>query len=458
MINLITIARQLASFIRQYSPLSVEEMCPITLSILCYRFASYDMVKETKGIKDPWKDLLTNLEKDNEDTRYIIRAALLEGSVMFTDRQMPDLYYRAVQEILRIPRGGFCGNYIYKIDECTKDYCAPGYREGLFEEIMHLHGGRRLELVPWDVCSLISRIVRKSINNKKDLRLYDPSCGVGTLAMSVLNRNSDIVSTIILRNASMLQSDMARLNMFVNGINQYDLKNEDVLSDEWFLTERYNVITCLPPWGVRRRIEPIKWKNLSLRYPRYKELPFDNGFMLRCLESLTEDGVMALAVPLSLLYQLGVGEDIRRQIIAHNDLRAVIGLPVNMLYSTSVAFALMVFQHSDKRNGVLMINAKNLFENNGRLNRLSLAYQNIIIRCYSSKDDVSGLSRLVPYEEIANNKYSLLPSQYVTNPIAEQQMISDKIGEINKLVVKMKDIVQEHNVYLRQLGLPELDV
>ena len=55
MINFRTIARELTHFIRQSSPLTVEEMCPITLSILCYRFAAYDVALATDGREDPWK-------------------------------------------------------------------------------------------------------------------------------------------------------------------------------------------------------------------------------------------------------------------------------------------------------------------------------------------------------------------------------------------------------------------
>ena len=52
MINYRSIARQLTLFIRQQSTLTVEEMCPITLSVLCYRFVSYDIAQATGGKKD----------------------------------------------------------------------------------------------------------------------------------------------------------------------------------------------------------------------------------------------------------------------------------------------------------------------------------------------------------------------------------------------------------------------
>ena len=64
---------------------------------------------------------------------------------------------------------------------------------------------------------------------------------------------------------------------------------------------------------------------------------------------------------------------------------------------------------------------------------------------------------MVSYDEIAKNNCNLLPSHYVSDPTAEQRNISEKIKEINELTAQMRAITREHNEYLRQLGLPELE-
>ena len=139
----------------------------------------------------------------------------------------------------------------------------------------------------------------------------------------------------------------------------------------------------------------------------------------------------------------------------HNDIRAVIGMPVNMLYSTSVAFALMVFQHSERRKEVLMINAKELYEGHGRLNRMGFHDRQRIVHAFSGNRTIEGLSRVVSHEEIARNEFNLLPGHYVSDPTAEQRIVAEKIKEINELTAQMRAITREHNEYLRQLGLPE---
>lgn len=105
-----------------------------------------------------------------------------------------------------------------------------------------------------------------------------------------------------------------------------------------------------------------------------------------------------------------------------------------------------------------MINAKELYEGHGRLNRMRHHDQLRIVHAFSGNRTIEGLSRVVSHEEIARNDFNLLPSHYVSDPTAEQRSIAEKINEINELTAQMRALTREHNEYLRQLGLPELEV
>lgn len=459
MISLTNIGKQLTGFIRRHSPLTVEEMCPITLAILCYRFTTYDIAEATAGERDDWEQLLAKMDSGAVEPKFWLQTVLLESSDLYRDRtEMFELYDRITQVMHRLPKGEFCTEYVMLIGECSKDYCSQGRRNVLFNFILKTHGGRLLELMPYDVRTLMSQIVQRTIRGREDMRFYDPFCGVGSLALSVMERNKRVFRETVLTDATTLQMDMARLNLTVNGYDGYELRTDDFLADEWCLKDRYDVIASMPAWSLRRRIDPIKRKELPLRYPEFGELPYDYAVIIRALESLKENGVMVLAMPLGVLSQMGIGEDVRQRIIAHRDLRAVIEMPVNMLFSTSVAFALLVFQHNERRGDVMMINAKSLFVKLGRLNRMSPANVNQIVRCYATGRDNEGLARRVSYGEIANNLFNLLPSQYVSDRRLERRALEEKVQRINELTAKMKELIREHNVYLRQLGLPELEV
>lgn len=459
MISLTNIGKQLTSFIRRYSPLSVEEMCPITLAILCYRFTTFDMAEATAGERDDWETLLAKMDSGDVEPKYWLQTVLLHSADLYQNRvEMFDLYDRIIRVMHRLPKGDFCTEYVMLIGQCSKDYCSAGRRSVLFNYILRTHGGRFLELVPYDVRRLIGLIVQRTIRGRENMRLYDPFCGVGSLASTVMERNKGAFRNAVLTDLAVLQTDMARLNLTVNGLSGYELKTEDFLGDEWSLNERYDVIASMPAWSLRRRIGPIGRRELPLRYPEFGELPYDYAVIIRALESLEENGVMVLAMPLGVLSQMGIGEEVRQRIIAHRDLRAVIEMPVNLLFSTSVAFALLVFQHDERREDVMMINAKSLFEKQGRMNRLSLVDVNQIVKCYAAGRDTEGLARKVSYGEIANNLFNLLPSQYVSDRRLEQRALEEKVQRINELTVKMKELTREHNAYLRQLGLPELEV
>lgn len=458
MINYRTIARQLTQFIRQYSPLTVEEMCPVTLSVLCYRFAAYDDALATGGREDHWEEMIHAIKRTGVEPKYALQTSLLKAGTLFRDKEIFEVFDRVVQVMSRLPEGDFCKEYVQLVDELTEDYCSPARRVGLFNYIMQLHGGRYIETIPQEVGTLVGQLLRKALMFRDGLRLYDPACGVASLALTVLDRNNGRFDGLVLRETSLLQADMARLSMFVNGINRYDLKNEDFLRDGWAPEVRYDVIVSMPAWGLRRRIDAPLRNGLPLRYPEFDEVPYDYACILRGLESVTDDGVMVMAMPMSVLQQPGIGEAVRREIIMHNDIRAVIGMPVNMLYSTSVAFALMVFQHSERRKEVLMINAKDLYEGHGRLNRMGFHDRQRIVHAFSGNRTIEGLSRVVNHEEIARNGFNLLPGHYVSDPTAEQRIIAEKIKEINELTAQMRAITREHNEYLRQLGLPEIEV
>ena len=433
-------------------------MCPVTLSVLCYRFAAYDVALATGGGEDHWKELTRAIIRDGFEPKFALQSSLLKAGTLFRDKEVFEVFDRVVQVMTRLPEGDFCKEYVHLVDELTEDYCSPARRVGLFNYIMQLHGGRYIETVPQEVGTLVGQLLRKALLRKEDLRLYDPACGVASLALAALDRNGDRFDRLVLRETSLLQTDMARLSMFVNGINRYDLRNKDFLRDGWAPTERYDVIVSMPAWGVRRKIDAPLRNGLPLRYPEFGEVPYDYACILRGLESLMDDGVMVMAMPMGVLQQPGIGEAVRREIIMHNDLRAVIGMPVNMLYSTSVAFALMVFQHSERRKEVLMINARDLYEGHGRLSRMGFHGRQRIVHAFSENRSIEGLSRMVSHEEIAMKNFNLYPEQYVSDPTAEQRNIAEKIKEINELTAQMRAITREHNEYMRQLGLPELEI
>ena len=231
MINYRTIAKQLTQFIRLYSPLTVEEMCPVTLSVMCYRFAAYDVALVTGGREDHWDELICSIKKNDVEPKFALQSSLFKAGTLFRDKEVFDVFDRVVQVMSRFPEGDFYREYVQLVDELTEDYCSPARRIGLFNYIMQLHGGRYIETIPQEVGALVGQLLRKALMYRGGLRLYDPACGVASLALTAWDRNSGRFDKLVLREASMLQTDMARLSMFVNGIKQYDLKNEDFLRE-----------------------------------------------------------------------------------------------------------------------------------------------------------------------------------------------------------------------------------
>ena len=109
MISLTNIGKQLTSFIRRNSPLTVEEMCPITLAILCYRYTTYDMAEATAGERDDWEALLAKMDSGDVEPKFWLQTVLLESADLYRDRgEMFELYDRITQAAQRRIVHGIC--------------------------------------------------------------------------------------------------------------------------------------------------------------------------------------------------------------------------------------------------------------------------------------------------------------------------------------------------------------
>lgn len=130
MISLTNIGKQLTSFIRRNSPLTVEEMCPITLAILCYRYTTYDMAEATAGERDDWEALLAKMDSGDVEPKFWLQTVLLESADLYRDRgEMFELYDRITQVMHRLPKGELC-------TECDVD-------RGMLERLLQCRAEKR---------------------------------------------------------------------------------------------------------------------------------------------------------------------------------------------------------------------------------------------------------------------------------------------------------------------------
>lgn len=143
--------------------------------------------------------------------------------------------------------------------------------------------------------------------------------------------------------------------------------------------------------------------------------------------------------------------------IYHGDIDAVIGLPANLFYSTSIPVCILVLKRCKKPDDVLFINASEHFEKGKRQNRLLDDHIEKIIKTYKLRKEEERYSKRIPMERIVEEGYNLNISRYISTAVDEVEI---DLAATHKELVKLEDDIQKatkkHNQFLKELGLPPL--
>ena len=165
----------------------------------------------------------------------------------------------------------------------------------------------------------------------------------------------------------------------------------------------------------------------------------DLAFTMHMLSWLSTTGTAAIVEFPGVLYRGGAEQKIRKYLIDNNYVDAVIQLPPDLFFGTSIATCVIVLKKSKKDNAVLFIDASAEFVRGGNKNKLSEANREKILDAYIARSDIDHFARLVPNGDIAENEYNLAISSYV-----EQENTAEEV-DIEKLNAQIAEIVIRQN-------------
>lgn len=300
---------------------------------------------------------------------------------------------------------------------------------------------------PADVSELLTRLgtVGKTEVNK----VYDPACGSGSLllkAEKVLGKDK-VRNGFYGQEVNVTTYNLCRINMFLHdiGFDKFNIACEDTLiSAQHWDEEPFELIVSNPPYS-------IKWVGddnpLLINDPRYSpagvlapKSKADFAFIMHSLSWLASNGTAAIVCFPGIMYRGGAEKKIRKYLIDNNYIDAVIQLPSNLFFGTSIATCIMVMKKGKTDNKVLFIDATNECVKVTNNNKLTDDNIKKIVETYANKDNVEYLSYLASYDEIEENDYNLSVSTYV-----EPEDRREKI-DIVKLNVEIREIVEREQV------------
>jgi len=209
------------------------------------------------------------------------------------------------------------------------------------------------------------------------------------------------------------------------------------------------VIVANPPFAVKWKSDSDPQLAHDDRFSQYGRLApkgaADYAFVTHMLYHLADNGTMAVVLPHGALFRSGAEGQIRKYIIEkQNYLDAVIGLPSNLFYGTSIPATVLVFKKCRKDDeDILFIDASKEFEKGKNQNKLTDENIQKIFDTYRKREEVEKYSHKATIEEIKENEYNLNIPRYVDTFEEEEEInineVADKLKGLNTEEVDLQN-------------------
>ena len=312
---------------------------------------------------------------------------------------------------------------------------------------------------PQQVSKLLAKLV--TIGKNKLKNVYDPTCGSGSLLLRVA-KETDVVSFYGQEKVATTYN-LARMNMLLHGIpfNHFDIENNDTLEhpNEAHMQLRFDAVVANPPYSAKwsadaKFLDDERSSAYGKLAPKSKA---DYAFIQHMLYLLDDAGTMAVVLPHGVLFRGAAEGVIRKYLIKEkNWLDAVIGLPANLFFGTSIPTCILVFKKCKKNDDIFFIDASKEYESGKNQNRLTNENIKKILDTYINRKDVEKYAHAASLEEVEENDYNLNIPRYVDTFEEEEEIdIKAVMKEIKELEAKRDELDKEINVYLKELGLLE---
>ena len=284
---------------------------------------------------------------------------------------------------------------------------------------------------PHEVSFLMSEIIANHLKDKKEIKIYDPTSGSGSLLINIGNSVAKYMEddNNIKYYAQELKENtynLTRMNLVMRGIRPDNIvtRNGDTLEEDWPYFDENDPIHTYSPLYVDAVVSnpPYSqaWDSLNKendpRYSRFGLAPkskADYAFLLHDLFHIKPDGIMAIVLPHGVLFRGGEEGEIRKNLIENNHIDTIIGLPANIFFGTGIPTIIMILKQKRANDDVLVIDASKGFIKEGKNNKLRASDIKKIVDAVIERKNIDKFSKVVSREEIRSNEYNLNIPRYV---------------------------------------------
>ena len=314
---------------------------------------------------------------------------------------------------------------------------------------------------PQNVSKLLAKIVMLGKDEKNKInKIYDPACGSGSLLLQAKKQFTEhiIEDGFYGQEINMTTYNLARMNMFLHNINydKFSIERGNTLLDPKHQADQpFDAIVSNPPYSIKwigsddpTLINDDRFAPAGILAPKSKA---DFAFIMHSLSYLSSKGRAAIVTFPGIFYRGGAEQKIRKYLVDGNFVEAVIQLPDNLFFGTSIATCILVLAKNKTTTDTLFIDASREYKKETNNNVLTEDHIQNILDGFAKGEEKAHFVSLVPYEKIVENDYNLSVSTYVEKEDTREKIdivqlnkdIAETVKKIDVLRAEIDKIVEE---------------
>ena len=323
---------------------------------------------------------------------------------------------------------------------------------------------------PQKVSELLTKLTLVGKKYPEELTVYDPAMGSGSLLLNFKKYINDVggkEDNVIYygQEINISTYNLAKMNMILHGVasgNQH-LRHGDTLDEDWppISQTMFDAVVMNPPyshnWSANKGfLQDPRFSPYGVLAPKSKA---DYAFLLHGFYHLKNTGTMAIVLPHGVLFRGAAEGKIRKKLLENGSIDAVIGLPANLFYNTSIPTVILVLKKTKENRDVIFIDASKGFEKKKNQNELREEDIQKILDTYEKHEDVERYAHLAKYDEIEENDFNLNILRYVDTFIPEPPVDLKKVAsDLHDTNVEIEKNQKELVGMLKELTSDDSDV
>lgn len=403
--------------------------------------------------------------RDVRETPSNVGTALAR-SMQETERANPDTLYRVFGHADWANRGKLTDEILKNLIEGLSEVSlgnnavstdilgdAYEYLVGKFADV-----NRRKKAGEFYTPRSVVRMMIELLDPKEGESIYDPACGTGGMLLAAIDhvkrQGGDprtFFGKIYGQEKNLTTSAIARMNLVLHGIEDFQIVREDTLRSPAFRDSStgglltFDCVVANPPFSLKEWGREL-WENDPWGRAVYGLPPKSYGdyaFVQHMTASMAQgSGRMAVVLPQGALFRKGAEGGIRRALLEEDLIEAVIGLAPNLFYGTPLAGSIMVLRRRkpvERQHKVLIVDASSLFRKARAQNFLDPEYTDQIVAWVREFQDVEDRVKVATLEEIKEEDWTLNISRYVLPPIGEDiLLLPEAVAAFKKALAEAK--------------------